>query len=155
MNRIQLSSTDRRILSELARDGRLSNKDLAAKVDLPRSTCHGRVRALEEAGVIRGYHADIDPEAVGGAVEAMIFVSVHNAVRNRLPGVANRLRAIPGVQRVYLIGGNHDFVLHVACESVPALRDFMKLHLGSDPDLGRTETQIIFEQRAGLSAIPE
>ncbi|MFK0073344.1 Lrp/AsnC family transcriptional regulator [Arthrobacter woluwensis] len=154
MNRIQLSAADRRILAELSRDGRLSNKELAARVGLPRSTCHGRVRALEEAGVIRGYHADIDPEAVGTSVEAMIFVSVHSNVRNRLPVVANRLRSIPGVQRIYLIGGDHDFVLHIACESVPALRDFIKLHLGSDPDLGRTETQIIFEQHAGKSTMP-
>lgn len=46
-------------------------------------------------------------------------------------------------------------MLHIACESVPALRDFIKLHLGSDPDLGRTETQIIFEQHAGKSTMPE
>lgn len=155
MNRIQLSPADRRILAELSRDGKLSNKELAARVGLPRSTCHGRVRALEEAGVIRGYHADIDPETVGTSVEAMIFVSVHSTVRSRLPVVAGRLRSIPGVQRIYLIGGDHDFVLHIACESVPALRDFIKLHLGSDPDLGRTETQIIFEQHPGISAVPE
>lgn len=73
MNRIQpeaarLDDTDRRILRELARDGRLSYKELAARTGVPVSTCHGRVRALEEAGVIRGYRADIDPVAAGADV---------------------------------------------------------------------------------------
>jgi len=154
VNRIQLTEADRKILQELSRDGRLSNKDLAERVGLPRSTCHGRVRALEEAGAIRGYRADIDPEAAGAGVEAMIFVGVLSHVRNRLPLIAARLRSAPGVQHVFVIGGDHDFVLHVACRSVPALRDFISLHLGSDPDLGPTRTQIIFEHHAGSSPVP-
>lgn len=151
---IQLTATDRRILDELARDGRLSNKELAARVGLPRSTCHGRVRALEAAGVIRGYHAEIDPVAARASVQALILVGVHDSVRDHLPLVTERMRGIPGVQRVFLIGGEQDLVLHVACESVPALRDFIRTHLGSDPDLGRTQTQLIFEQHPGSAVLP-
>lgn len=154
MNGIQLTATDRLILEELARDGRLSNKELSERVGMPRSSCHGRVRALEDAGIIRGYHADIDPVAAGASVEALISVGVHDNVRSHLPGITHRLHNLPGVQRVFLIGGDHDFVVHVACESVPALRDFIRIHLGSDPDLGRTRTQIIFEQLAGAAMIP-
>ncbi|MDL9981316.1 Lrp/AsnC family transcriptional regulator [Microbacterium sp. ASV49] len=153
-NGIQLTASDRRILEELTRDGRLSNKELAARVGLPASTCHGRVRALEDAGIIRGYHAEIDPVAAGASVEALILVGVHDAVRDRLPRVTERLRRLPGVQRVFLIGGEQDLVLHVACASVPALRDFIREHLGSDRDLGRTQTQLIFEQHPGAAVIP-
>ena len=140
MNAIRLTSTDRRILDELSRDGRLSNKELAARVGLPRSTCHGRVRALEEAGVIRGYHAEVDPVAAGAGVEALILVAVREGMRDRVPEITERIRRIPGVQRVYLIGGVHDLVIHVASGSVPALRDFLRTHLGSDPSLGQTQT---------------
>ncbi|GAA4478544.1 Lrp/AsnC family transcriptional regulator [Microbacterium panaciterrae] len=153
-NGIRLTPTDRRILDELARDGRLSNKELAARVELPRSTCHGRVRALEDAGVIRGYHAELDPVAAGAAVEALIMVAVKDDARDLVPGITARLRGTPGVQRVYLIGGVHDLVIHVACESVPALRDFLRTHLGSDPALGQTQTQLIFEQHGGAAVIP-
>jgi DNA-binding Lrp family transcriptional regulator len=155
MNPVQLTTADRAILTELSHDGRLSNKELAARVDLPRSTCHGRVRALEASGVIRGYHAEIDPGAVGAQVEALVFVSVHDHVRGRLPAVSARLRRAPGVQRVYLIGGDCDLVVHVACAGVAALRGFIHEHLGSDPDLGRTQTQLIFEQHVGASPLPE
>ncbi|MFJ4165223.1 Lrp/AsnC family transcriptional regulator [Microbacterium sp. NPDC089698] len=151
---IRLTPTDRRILDELTRDGRLSNKELAARVGLPRSTCHGRVRALEEAGVIRGYHAELDPVAAGAGVEALIMVAVKEDARDQVPAITARLRTIPGVQRVYLIGGVHDLVIHVACESVPGLRDFLRTHLGSVPALGQTQTQIIFEQHPGVAVIP-
>ncbi|GAB6856747.1 Lrp/AsnC family transcriptional regulator [Microbacterium xylanilyticum] len=153
-NAIRLTPTDRRILDELARDGRLSNKELAARVGLPRSTCHGRVRALEDAGVIRGYHAELDPVAAGAGVEALILVAVKDDARDHVPSITARLRDVPGVQRVFLIGGVHDLVIHVACESVPALRDFLRAHLGSDPALGQTQTQLIFEQHPGAAVIP-
>ncbi|MGN8027586.1 Lrp/AsnC family transcriptional regulator [Microbacterium sp. 22242] len=151
---IRLTPTDRRILAELAGDGRLSNKELAARVGLPRSTCHGRVRALEEAGVIRGYHAELDPVAAGAGVEALIMVAVKDDARDQVPAITAHLRAIPGVQRVYLIGGVHDLVIHVACESVPGLRDFLRTHLGAVPALGQTQTQLIFEQHPGAAVIP-
>ena len=153
-NGIRLTPTDRRILDELTRDGRLSNKELAARVGLPRSTCHGRVRALEEAGVIQGYHAEIDPVAAGAGVEALILVAVKDDARDHVPAITARLRDVPGVQRVFLIGGVHDLVIHVACESVSALRDFLRAHLGSDPSLGQTQTQLIFEQHAGDAVLP-
>lgn len=152
-DRIRLTSTDRRILDELSRDGRLSNKELAARVGLARSTCHDRLRALEEAGVIRGYHAELDPIAAGAGVEALIMVAVKEDARDQVPAIAARLRALPGVQRVYLIGGVHDLVIHVACDSVPGLRDFLRTHLGAMPALGQTQTQLIFEQHRGASAI--
>lgn len=151
MNDVQLSEIDRRILRELSIDARIPYKDLAARVGLPVSTCHGRVRALEQAEVIRGYRADIDPAAAGLGVEALISVTVSGRHRGEVPAIADRLRAIPGVQRVFLIGGDRDVVVHVACESVPALREFLATHLGADPALEHTRTSLVFEQLRGSS----
>ena len=75
---------DRRILHELSRDGRLSNKELAARVGLPPSTCHGRVRLLEDAGVIRGYRAVVDPQAAGAAISALVSVAVLDHARSQV-----------------------------------------------------------------------
>lgn len=149
MNEFQLTEPDRAILRELARDGRLPYKELAARVGLPISTCHGRVRTLEEVGVIRGYRADIDPAAAGLGVEALISLTVNGRQRGEVPAIAEKLRAVPGVQRVFLIGGDRDIVVHVACESVPALRDLIAGYLGNNPAFEQTRTSLVFEQLPG------
>lgn len=153
MNTFPLTDTDRAILSELAADGRLAYTELAARVGLPVSTCHGRVRALEAAGVIRGYHAEIDPDVTGASVHALILLRVLSHERNRIPALAEELRRVPGVQQVYLIGGDRDFVLHVACASVPALRDLIARHIGSNPALAQSQTQIVFDHFRSLSPV--
>ncbi len=151
MNTIQLSDTDHRILQELASDGRIPYKELASRVGIPVSTCHGRVRALENAGVIRGYRAEIDPSAAGHGVEALLSITVNGRHRGEVPDIAEQLRDIPGVQRVFLIGGDRDIVVHVACESVPALRKLLSTRLGSNPAYEHTSTNLVFEQLRGHS----
>ncbi|MBF6394161.1 winged helix-turn-helix transcriptional regulator, partial [Nocardia farcinica] len=69
-----LDDVDRILLDELARDGRMTNNALAAAAGIAPSTCLGRVRSLVERGVIRGFHADIDPAALGRSLQAMISV---------------------------------------------------------------------------------
>src|SRR5919201_5857093 len=75
---------DRRILRVLAEDARIPNNALAERVGIAPSTCLGRVRALRERGVIRGYHADIDPAALGRPIQAMIAVRLQSHARSRI-----------------------------------------------------------------------
>lgn len=149
MNRIQLSEIDRRILAELAIDGRTPYKVLADRVGIPASTCHGRVRALEQQGVIRGYRADIDPLAAGHMVSALILITVHSHQRGLVTQVAEAVRHIPGVQQVFLIGGEKDIVVHVSTSSVEELRNLIAEHLATQQALTQTETQIVFEHLSG------
>lgn len=150
MNDFPLTGVDRKILHELSVDGRIPYKELASRVGLPVSTCHGRVRALETAGIIRGYRAEVDPAAAGLGVEALISVTVSGRHRKDVPAITEQFRTIPGVQRVFLIGGDRDIIVHVACESVPALRELMSKHLGAHPALEQTRTNLVFEQLPGL-----
>src|SRR6476619_1384989 len=71
---VRLDATDRELIRLLAADARTPNNALAAQLGVAPSTCLGRMRALREAGVIRGYHADIDPDAIGVPLQAMIAV---------------------------------------------------------------------------------
>ena len=151
MNDFQLTDVDRRILHELSVNGRIPYKELSARTGVPMSTCHGRVRALENARVIRGYRADIDPAAAGLGVEALISVSVNGRHRKDVPAITEQFRAIPGVQSVFLIGGDRDLIMHVACESVPALRDLLSRHLGTNQALEQTHTNLVFEHLPGLA----
>ncbi|MCS3443912.1 Lrp/AsnC family transcriptional regulator [Microbacterium phyllosphaerae] len=144
-----MTDADRRILRELSQDGRLSNKELAVRVGLAPSTCHGRVRMLEDAGVIRGYRAVVDAQAAGAAISALISVAVLNHARSQVTEIVPLLQGVPGVQQVFLLGGDRDIVVHVAMADVPSLREFIRVHIGSHPDLGQSQTQLIFEHAIG------
>lgn len=88
---------DRQILAELQKDGRLSITELAGKVGLSLSPCHRRLRELERRGVITGYHAVIDPEKVGLAFQALVFVTMRQEDRETLLGFEEAVARIPNV----------------------------------------------------------
>src|SRR4051794_38606064 len=140
-----LDDVDRDILRELERDGRISNKALAALVGVAPSTCHARVRALRESGVLRGFHAQVDPEAVGRGLQAMIAVRLQAAARARLSEVAHRLAQRPELRDVYLLAGVDESLAHAAARASPALRRFVLEHLSTRPEVAHTQTSLVFE----------
>jgi DNA-binding Lrp family transcriptional regulator len=142
--RPELDETDRRIVLELARDARIPNNTLAERAGVAPSTCLGRVRALRERGVIRGYHADVDPAALGRPLQAMIAVRLQSTARGHIRTFAGEIARLPEVLNVFFLAGKDDFLLHVAAASTEALRDFVT-GLSSDADVAYTETSLIFE----------
>jgi DNA-binding Lrp family transcriptional regulator len=142
---VRLDDTDRAILRVLADDARISNKDLAERVGVAQSTCLARVRTLRESGVIRGYHADIDPRALGHDLQAMIAIRLQPHARGALGDVVAALARRPEVLDVYFVAGANDFLLHVATTSTDELRRLVADHLNRDPAIAGTETALIFE----------
>jgi DNA-binding Lrp family transcriptional regulator len=143
---------DRRLLRELAADARLPNNALAARVGIAPSTCLGRVRALRASGVIRGYHADVDPAALGRPIQAMISVRLQSHARGHIPAFMAKIARLPEVLNVFFLGGADDFHVHIAAASTDSLRDFVVVNLSGDPDVALTETNLIFEHvRAGIA----
>jgi DNA-binding Lrp family transcriptional regulator len=140
-----LDGVDRAILSVLAGDARISNKDLADRVGVAQSTCLGRVRALRADGVIRGFHADIDPRALGHDLQAMIAVRLQPSARGALNDSITTLSRRPEVLEVYFVAGANDFLVHVATASTDELRRFVGDVLNRDPAIAGTETNLIFE----------
>jgi DNA-binding Lrp family transcriptional regulator len=143
-----IDDVDRRILAILAEDARIPNNALAERVGVAPSTCLGRVRALRERGVIRGYHADIDPAALGRPLQAMISVRLAPGGRGRIAGFGEKLAHLPDVLNVYFLGGGDDFYVHVSAASSDALREFV-VALSADPDVALTQTNLIFEHVRG------
>ena len=143
--RPQLDAVDRRILAALAADARIPNNALAERAGVAPSTCLARVRALREHGVIRGYHADVDPAALGRPLQAMIAVRLQTTARSHITDFMARIRRLPEVLNVFFLGGADDFFIHIAAADTEALRDFVVEHLNADPDVGLTETNLIFE----------
>ena len=142
---VRLDHTDRTILRFLADDARVSNKDLADRVGIAQSTCLARVRALRESGVIRGYHADIDPRALGHDLQAMIAIRLQPDARRAMADFTSALIRRPEVLEVYFVAGANDFLVHVATSSTDELRRFVGEQLNRDPAVAGTETNLIFE----------
>jgi DNA-binding Lrp family transcriptional regulator len=139
-----LDDIDRHIVHELARDARIANNALADRVGIAPSTCLGRVRSLRERGVIRGYHADVDPAALGRPLQAMIAVRLQSHARSRIRGFVAEVAGLPEVLNVFFLAGKDDFLLHVAAGSTSSLREFVET-LSSNGDVSYTETSLIFE----------
>jgi DNA-binding Lrp family transcriptional regulator len=138
-----LDEVDRHIVRELARDARTPNNALAERVGIAPSTCLGRVRSLRERGVIRGYHADVDPAALGRPLQAMIAVRLQGHARGHIRSFVAGVAGLPEVLNVFFLAGKDDFLLHVAA-STSSLRDFVE-RLSSNADVSYTETSLIFE----------
>jgi DNA-binding Lrp family transcriptional regulator len=148
-----LDEVDRAILAVLAADARISNKELADRVGVAQSTCLARVRALRADGVIRGFHADIDPRAVGHDLQAMIAVRLQPSARGALNDSIAALSRRPEVLEVYFVAGANDFLVHVATPSTDELRRFVGDVLNRDPAIAGTETNLIFEHIRARGAI--
>ena len=147
--RAALDPIDRRILAALVRDARIANNALAAEVGIAPSTCLGRVRAMREAGVIRGYHADLDPDAIGVPLQAMIAVRLRAGARDRMRLFTERMQRRPEVRNIYFLAGADDFLLDVATSDSAALRAFVVDQLSDHPEVALTETNLIFEHVRG------
>lgn len=150
-NAVRLDAVDLRILRELSADARVPNNLLASRAGVAPSTCLGRVRALQDSGVIRGFHADLDPAKLGLRISAMVSVVVRSGSRGSMLDSARTLRGLAEVQDVFVLGGTPDILVHVLTDSIESLRDFVATHLGANPAFSSTQTNVVFER---LSAAP-
>lgn len=143
--RPELDDVDLNLLRQVADNARTPNNALAEAAGVAPSTAHTRLRTLQETGVIRGFHADIDPARVGRSLQAMICVRMQGHSRAKLSAYLRGIATLPGVLNVYLLGGAHDFFIHVAVPDTEALNDFVIEHLSANPDVALTETNLIFQ----------
>jgi DNA-binding Lrp family transcriptional regulator len=143
--RAHLDETDRRILEVLAVQARIPNNALAEKIGIAPSTCLGRVRALVTSGVIKGFYADIDPQAVGHYLQAMIGVRLQVDARQAMPAFAARIAGMGQVRNVYFMAGDQDFLVHVVAKDTAELTQFVVVNLSGNPEVASTETNLIFQ----------
>lgn len=142
-----LDRIDHEILAALQNNARLSNKELAASVGLAPSSCLARVSRLIREGVIKGFHAEVDPRALGIAIEALVFVHIVRHQRELMETLWAHLVALPEVRDLYYVAGSHDLVVHVAVRDVEHLRLLVAEQIASRAELGQLETSLIFSHR--------
>jgi Lrp/AsnC family leucine-responsive transcriptional regulator len=122
---VTIDRFDRAILAELQRDGRISNVQLAGKVNLSESACLRRVRALEQAGLIQRYVALLDQKKVGLSGTVFVHIALRREEQSELAAFEKAVKAIPQVMECYLMTGEFDYLLRVV---VSDMADFERLH---------------------------
>ncbi|MFJ3906415.1 Lrp/AsnC family transcriptional regulator [Streptomyces sp. NPDC090025] len=140
-----MDDVDRRILAVLERDGRISNNELAARVGLSPSPCLRRVRNLEEAGVIRGYRAVVDPAAVGRGLRVFAGVRLMRHTRTEVVAFEEGVMAVPGVIACHHITGSFDYLIQVEVADLPAYEEFHANQLAALPGVATVNSFVIMK----------
>lgn len=125
MPKIKLDAIDRRILSALQRDGRLTNVQLAEEVGLSPSPCLRRVRLLEEAGIIRGYHAALDRTEIGLGLTVFVGIKVERHHDSEASRFREAIQSLAEVVACHIVSGETDFLLQVVVPDLAAYERFL------------------------------
>ena len=136
-----LDATNLRLLAELQADARLSLAELGRRVGLSSPAVGERLARLERDGVIRGYHADIDPEALGRGLEITVLVELTVKDRETVEGFERRVAAMDPVIECRRMFGVPDYVIRVAVADIAAYEAFYMSELAGLPGLGRVSSQ--------------
>ena len=154
MRQARLDQTDRRILSELQADGRITNVELARKVGISAPPCLRRVRALEDAGLIRGYTALLDDRALGFDVTAFAMVGLHSQSEADLVAFEQRARDSPIVRDCYMLSGEIDFMLKCVAPDLTAFQEFIIHELTAAPNVASVKTSLVIRASKQDPGVP-
>ncbi len=135
----RLDEVDRQILAELQADGRMTNVELARRVGLSAPPCLRRVRRLEEDGIIRGYHADLTPTALGYQITFFAIVGLESQKESFLAAFEARVRDWPEVRECHMIRGGGDFLLRLVARDT-GHENALTQALTAAPEVARVQT---------------
>ncbi|MEM9249951.1 MAG: Lrp/AsnC family transcriptional regulator [Pseudomonadota bacterium] len=150
----KLDAIDRHILAELQADGRMTNVELARRVGISAPPCLRRVRTLEEAGFIRGYHADVDPRELGFEVQVFAMVGLDNQSEAALSGFEARCRGWPLVRECHMLNGEIDFILKCVAPDLSTFQTFLTEELTAAEHVASVKTSLVIRGAKDDPAVP-
>lgn len=148
-----LDAIDRRILAELQNDGRMTNVELARRAGISAPPCLRRVRRLEEAGVIQGYHADTDPQRLGWEITFFAIVGLESQRESVLSAFEQLVASWPEVRECHMIRGGGDFLLKVVARDT-AHENLLTQRLTGSPAVTRVQTLQTIRTSRHLAGVP-
>jgi DNA-binding Lrp family transcriptional regulator len=148
---VPLDDVDRRIVTALIDDGRLSINELASRVGVSRATAYARLDRLRTNGVITGFTATVDPAKVGHGVAALILVNVE---QNEWRAARDELLDLPGVEYLAFTSGGFDMVALVRVASIEALRDVVLDRLHGATHVRSTQTVFVLDEQRRQVPLP-
>uniref|UniRef100_A0AAU3HN09 Lrp/AsnC family transcriptional regulator n=1 Tax=Streptomyces sp. NBC_01393 TaxID=2903851 RepID=A0AAU3HN09_9ACTN len=150
-----MDALDRKILTELQQDGRLTVTELAARVQLSVSPCHRRLRDLERAGAIRGYRAVVDPAAVGLDFETLVFATLRWEDPDTVTAFEEAVTAIPHVIQAQRLFGEPDYLLRIATADLAAYQQLYDQQLARLPGVQRLTSTLVMKNVIDDRPLPE
>lgn len=150
---ILLDAIDRRILGALQDDGRMTNVDLSKRAGISAPPCLRRVRALEEAGVIRGYHADTDPQKLGWEITFFAIVGLESQKETVLSAFEHLVEGWAEVRECHMIRGGGDFLLKLVARDT-AHENQLTQKLTGSPSVSRVQTLQTIRTSRSLAGVP-
>jgi DNA-binding Lrp family transcriptional regulator len=150
----KLDPIDRQILAELQADGRMTNVELAKRVGISAPPCLRRVRTLEEAGYIRGYHADIDARELGFEVQVFAMVRLHSQAESDLSAFEARCLAWPLVRECHMLNGEIDFILKCIAPDLSSFQAFLTGELLKAANVSSVKTSLVIRGAKDEPSVP-
>jgi DNA-binding Lrp family transcriptional regulator len=145
---MDIDRTDFGILKMLMDDSGLSNKQIAAEVELAPSSSHERVKALRRGGILLGSHAEVNFQALGLALEALLFVQVAKLEAKDVDNFVRMTASVREVRNVFLVSGRFDLVVHLVVRDMLQLKRVISEHFNGHPCVIRVETSIVFNRQS-------
>tara|TARA_R110000765_G_scaffold238391_1_gene341076 strand:+ start:296 stop:796 length:501 start_codon:yes stop_codon:yes gene_type:complete len=149
-----LDEIDLKILQRLQTDGRITNVELANSVGLTAPPCLRRMRALEEADVIKSYHAAIDPAKMGYTITVFAMVSLKSQAEIDLQAFEDHVQKLPEVRECYMLNGEIDFMLKVVAKDLQQFQSFLTSQLTSAPNVASVKTSLTIRSAKHLPGVP-
>jgi DNA-binding Lrp family transcriptional regulator len=149
----EIDAIDRRIIAELQQDGRMTNVELARRAGISAPPCLRRVRRLEEAGIVRGYHADTDPQRLGWDVTFFAVVGLESQREAALTAFEAAVGAWPEVRECHMIRGGGDFLLRLVARDT-AQENELTRKLTEAPNVARVQTLQTIRTSRSLAGVP-
>ena len=150
----QLDRTDRKILAELQRNGRISNVDLSRHANLSPTPCLERVRRLEADGFITGYVGLADPNKLEKNLCAYIEISLSNTTTEALQQFDQHMRSMPEVQECQMVAGGFDYLIKIRVKDMRDYQRFLGEQLANTPGVAQTHTYVVINEVKSETAIP-
>ena len=149
-----LDGIDRRLLAELQAEGRVTNVELAQRVGLTAPPCLRRVRALEESGVIRGYHADLDASKLGFAITVFAMVSLKSQAEDSLRQFEDAMKGLPEVRECHMLNGEIDFILKCVAPDLSSFQSFLTGELLKAENVSTVKTSLVIRCAKDQPGVP-
>ena len=143
MEHHKLNSIDLRILSELQANGRITNVELSRRAKITAPPCLRRMRALEKAGYIKGYHADLDPKLLGFEVTGYVFVGLSSQADADLRKFEEQTRGWPEVRECYMLSGEVDFLLKCVAKDLSSFQSFITDTLTASKNVAGVKSSLV------------
>jgi DNA-binding Lrp family transcriptional regulator len=150
----RLDPIDRKILAELQADGRMTNVELARRVGISAPPCLRRVRTLEEAGLIRGYHADVNARDLGFEVQVFAMVGLDSQAESELSAFEARCRSWPLVRECHMLNGEVDFILKCVAPDLSSFQSFLTGDLLTTPNVASVKTSLVIRVAKDDPGVP-